>query len=77
VQTITATAGRQPAHPKPASGALICLGGGRTLLPNPRNETPAAGQALAARRRDTMARFAGGDADMQNAVYRLAADWGH
>ena len=44
-----------------------------------RNETPAspAGQALAARWRDTMARFAGGDADMKKAVYRLVADWGH
>lgn len=44
-----------------------------------RNETPAspAGQALAARWRDTMARFTGGDAEMKNAVDRLVADWGH
>jgi DNA-binding transcriptional MerR regulator len=43
-----------------------------------RNEPPTspASQALAARWRDTMERFTGGDAEMKKAVYGLVADWG-
>ena len=43
-----------------------------------RDETPAspAGQALAARWRDTIERFTEGDADMKSAVTGLVAGWG-
>ena len=42
------------------------------------NETPAspAGQALAARWRDTIERFTEGDAEMKSAVSGMVAGWG-